>query len=203
MEKEREHRYRWLEVRAFDDEQRWELIDGCPYAMSSPQVLHQILSMQLISALLPHFVGTPCRLLSAPLDLKLSEFDLVQPDLMVVCDPAQFQGTHVEGPPRLVIEILSPSTMRHDRVRKLNLYARSGVNEYWMVTPHPPLVEVMKNGEGTFALVGNFTEKDLLRSCVFPNLALELEKVFAELPPQPPIEEVKEATPEYLARRGG
>lgn len=124
---------------------------------------------------------------------------MVQPDLLVVCDPAQLKRTHVEGAPRLVIEILSKSTGRHDRVRKLNLYAKSGVAEYWMVTPHPPLIEVLKNVDGSFMFVGTFTEKHVLRSAVFPQLALDLSKVFADLPPQPPIEEVTEATPEYLA----
>jgi len=199
MELNREHRYTWSEVRAFDDEQRWELIDGYPYAMSSPLIVHQAVSVQLIASLLPHFSGTPCRLLSAPMDLKLSEHDMVQPDLLVVCDPTQLKRTHVEGPPRLVIEILSRSTGRHDRVRKLNLYATSGVEEYWMVTPHPPLIEVLKNVDGSFTFVGTFTEKHVLRSAVFPHLDLDLSKVFANLPHQTPIEEVMEATPEYLA----
>lgn len=199
MDLDREHRYTWSEVRAFDDEQRWELIDGYPYAMSSPFTIHQVISMNLIAALLPSLSGTPCRLLSAPMDVKLSEYDMVQPDLLVVCDSTQLKRTHVEGPPRLVIEILSESTGRHDRVRKLNLYARSGVAEYWLVTPHPPLIEVLRNVDGCFSYVGAFTEAHMLRSGVFPQLALDLSKVFADLPPQPLIEEVKEATPEYLA----
>lgn len=111
--------------------------------------------------------------------------------------PKQIQATHIEGPPRLVVEILSPSTLRHDRVRKLNLYARAGVAEYWIITPHPFMVEVMRLGNGTFATVGSYTETGRLRSPEFPGLELDLNELYATLPPQPPIDEVREATPPY------
>lgn len=193
------HRYTWLEVRAFDDEQRWELIDGHPYAMSSPRTAHQLVSVRLTVALYPFFSGNPCQLLTAPMDVKLSDYDLVQPDLLVVCEPHQLRRTHVEGPPRLLVEILSESTQRHDRVRKLNLYARSGVSEYWLVTPHPALIEVLHNDGAGFRVAGNYTDRDRLKSPAFPQLSLDLGPIFADLPDQPPIEEVHEATPEYLA----
>ena len=199
MQPQTDGHYIWTDVQNFDGEQRWELIDGRAYAMSSPLTIHQDVSMNLTGALLPHFRGTSCRLYAAPMDVKLSECDLVQPDLFVVCDASQIKRAHVEGPPRLVIEILSESTMRHDRLRKLNLYAQSGVEEYWLVTPHPPLVEVMKNVNGAFLYVGAFSEADTLRSAAFPELLLDLSPIFADLPPQPDIGEVKEATPEYLA----
>jgi Uma2 family endonuclease len=197
-----DRRYTWLETRAFSDEQRWELIDGHPYAMSSPTTAHQLVSVRLTGALLPGFSGKPCQLLVAPMDVKLSEHDLVQPDLLVVCDPSQLQRTHVEGPPRLIIEILSESTQRHDRVRKLNLYARAGVGEYWLITPHPPLVEVLHHDGDGFRVAGVYTERDHLPSAVFPQLSLDLGPIFADLPDQPLIEEVREASPEYLATIG-
>ena len=116
---------------------------------------------------------------------------------MVVCDPTQFRTTHLEGPPRLIVEILSPSSQRHDRVRKLNLYARAGVEEYWLVTPHPFMVEVLHNREGLFSSVGAYTETGILRSPSFPEISLNLQELYASLPPQPPIEEVREGTPTY------
>ena len=195
-------RYTWLEVGDFDDEQRWELIDGHPYAMSSPMTVHQLVSVRLTGALLPAFHGKPCQLLVAPMDVKLSDHDLVQPDLLVVCDPRQLRRTHVEGPPRLIIEILSESTLRHDRVRKLNLYARAGVPEYWLVTPHPSMIEVLHNENASFRVAGSYTEHDSLQSVVFPQLKLDLGALFADLPDQPPIQEVREATSEYLATPG-
>ncbi len=199
MQPDRNLRYLWSDVQNFDSEQRWELIDGYPFAMSSPLTAHQLISMQLTAALLPLLQKGPCRLLAAPMNLKLSERDLVQPDLLVVCDPAQLRRTHIEGPPRLVVEILSDSSLRHDRVRKMNLYARTGVQEYWILTPHLPMVEVFSNQGGHFVVAGSYTESDLLRSPAFPEWSLKLASVFENLPPQPAIEEVREATPEYMA----
>lgn len=194
-----ERRYTWLDLRAFDEDQRWELIDGHPYAMSSPLAVHQLVSVRLTAALYPFFQGKPCQLLTAPMDLKLSDTDLVQPDLLVVCEPAQIRRTHVEGAPRLIVEILSQSTQRHDRVRKLHLYARAGVCEYWLVTPYPAMVEVLHHDGAGFRVAANYTDRDRLQSLAFDQLSLELAPLFAELPDLPPIEEVREATSEYLA----
>lgn len=185
------------DYRSWGDDQSWELIDGQPYLMSSPSSLHQMLSTSLILELGPFFQGIGCRLFHAPMDLKLSEVDVVQPDLMVVCDPAQIRAGHIEGPPRLIVELLSPTTQRHDRVRKLNLYARSGVNECWLVTPHPFMLEVLHNREGVFSAVGAYTEHGILRSPGFPTVALDLSRLYASLPPQPATDEVREGSPHY------
>lgn len=187
----------FADYQSWEDEQRWELIDGQPYAMSSPSSLHQMLSIAFTVRLAPYFSGAPCRLLYAPLDVKLSDYDVVQPDLLVVCDAGQIRPTHVEGAPRLVIEILSPSTQRHDRVRKLNLYSAAGVGEYWLVTPHPFMVEVLHNVQGCFSNVGAYTENGQLRSPSFPQVQLDLNEIFQSLPPQPPLDEVREGVPPY------
>ena len=102
----------------------------------------------------------------------------------------------------LVVEIVSPSTQRHDRLRKLSLYAHSGVAEYWLVTPHPFLVEVLRNVNGSFSIAQVCNEHDTLKSPAFPDLSLDLAELFAQLPPQPPIEEVRESTPPPAVRLG-
>lgn len=190
------------DYRSWPDESRWELIDGHPYAMSSPSSLHQELSTSLVLELTPFFRDRGCRLFHAPMDVKLSDHDVVQPDLLVVCDPKQIRSTHIEGAPALVVEILSPSTLRHDRVRKLNLYARAGVAEYWLLTPHPFIVEVMRLDTGVFSTAGSYTETGKLRSPGFPDLELDLSQLYASLPVQPPIEEVREAAPPYVSSAG-
>lgn len=190
----------FADYQSWEGEQRWELIEGQPYAMSSPSSLHQMLSLAFVIHLAPYFPGSPCRLFHAPLDVKLSDHDVVQPDLLVVCDPGQVRPTHIEGAPRLVIEIVSPSTQRHDRVRKLNLYSASGVCEYWLVTPHPFMVEVLHNVQGCFSTVGAYTETGHLRSPSFPQIQLDLNEIFQSLPPQPPLDEVREGVPPYATR---
>ena len=186
--------YTWDEISQWDGDQRWELIAGIPYAMSSPSLLHQAMAMELSGRLWAQFRQGPCRLLAAPMDVRLSDHDLIQPDLLVVCQESQMHPGHVDGPPDLVIEILSPTTERHDRLRKLNLYARSGVAEYWLVTPHPFLFEVLSNRQGRFEIAGVYSEKDRFQSHRFPQLSLDLMDIHRALPyPQ----ELREPVPPY------
>jgi Uma2 family endonuclease len=168
----------------WDDDQRWEIIDGQPYAMSSPTTLHQALVTEFLMTLGAHFKDKPCRVLPSPLDVKLSDHDVVQPDLLVVCRPEQITRSHIDGAPQLVVEILSSSSLRHDRVRKLNLYGRSGVGEYWLITPDPFIVEVLHNREGVFTTVGAYTEADTLLSPSFPEIRIDLGEIFTSLPQQ-------------------
>jgi Uma2 family endonuclease len=184
-------KFRYTDLAQLDSELRWELIDGRPYALPSPSYLHQAILREFTVALTLHFRGTPCQVLQSPFDVRFSEFDAVQPDLLVSCGYRLRSGFH-EGAPDLVVEVLSPSTQRHDRVRKLNLYAAMGVPEYWLVTPHPFLVEVLSNEGGTFRVSGNYAS-DTLRSPRFSELSLSLLELVALLPQQPDIaDEVRE-----------
>jgi Uma2 family endonuclease len=183
-------RYTWADYRRWPGDERWELIAGVPLAMSpAPSIRHQIVSMRLGSALDRFLAGRPCRVFAAPTDLKLSDEDVVQPDLMVVCDPAQVRRSHVDGPPRLVVEIVSPDSHVRDRNLKMELYARSQVAECWIVTPFPPLVEVFSLHEGCYRFWKAFGMADTLRSGAFPELALPLANVF-DFPIEPDEAEV-------------
>jgi Uma2 family endonuclease len=116
----------------------------------------------------------------------------------VVCDPNQIKR-HIEGPPTLVVEVQSPQSLRHDRIRKLQLYARSGVKEYWLVTPYPPMVEVLELADdASYHGRVAFTEKDTLVSPSIPDLHLALADVFDfPVPPEDRIEEIRETPPPY------
>lgn len=137
----------------WDDDKRWELIDGIPYAMSAPAWEHQSISMDFSRQLSAFLYGKPCKVFHAPFDVRL-KFDttddtVVQPDLVVICDRSKIGGTGCMGAPDLVIEILSPSTTRHDRLLKFNAYRHAGVREYWIVDPDSKTlsVHVLKDGE--------------------------------------------------------
>jgi Uma2 family endonuclease len=110
--------------------------------------------------------------------VKLSETDVVQPDILVVCDLGQIRTTHIEGAPALVIEILSPDSTRHDRARKPILYAKAGVKEFWIVTPWPSLAEVFVLDGESYRMQAAFGKDDELRSVVFPDLRIDLRDVF-------------------------
>src|SRR6056297_388931 len=123
-------------------EQRYELIDGEIYLMASPSYNHQIVVNEISGIFYNYFKGKDCRSLTAPLDVKLSGYALkfeedpnvVQPDLLVICDEENVnEDNKYEGVPSLIIEVLSPSTKSKDMITKLNLYMKSGVAEYWII----------------------------------------------------------------------
>ena len=197
--KNKDAHYTWDDYRTWWDDKRWEIIGGEGFDMTpAPLVRHQTVSACLFGKLDAFFRGHPCRLLFAPVDVKLSDEDIVQPDLVVVCKPDQIKRTHIEGAPSLVIEILSASTTTHDRIRKFNLYARSGVKEYWIVTPYPPLIEVFILTGDTYRLAAGYEQDDTLRSPTFPDLTVELDGVFDfPVDPEERVNVVKEARPPY------
>ena len=173
-----DERYTWNDYRTWPEGERWELIGGSAYAMApSPVSEHQDISSELHSRMHPFFKGKKCKLFAAPMDVHLSEEDIVQPDLMVVCDPSQIRR-NIEGPPALVVEIVSPGSARHDRVVKTELYARFGIKEYWIVTPFPCMVEILWLQGERYVFWKGFSHEDVLTSPGFPDLRIELAEVF-------------------------
>lgn len=114
--------------------QHTELWDGEIVNFASPSVLHQQLVGRLYASILA-FVSQnkgKCEPLLAPLDVVIDETHVVQPDVMVVCDPSKLGEKSCHGAPDLVIEITS-SNRSDDFDRKFRLYRKSGVREYWIV----------------------------------------------------------------------
>jgi Uma2 family endonuclease len=194
----REGHYTWRDYRTWPDDERWEIIGGVAYAMTpAPTTRHQAISMALTIQLGTHFKGKTCMLFAAPTDIKLSEEDVVQPDLLVVCEKEKLRNTHIEGAPTLIVEILSPSTAVHDRGRKLRLYAASGIREVWIVTPCPPSVEVLVLDGESYRIAGAYGEEDEFNSPTFPDLGIDLNTVF-EFPLTPgELRIVKESRAAY------
>lgn len=137
-------RYSLKEFRELQEksDDRLEFIDGQPVLQASPTVLHQRILARLFAFLHRQLEGRTCEVFSAPFDVALAksgaaEPDIVQPDLLVVCDlpPSIDPGFQYEGTPKMVVEILSSATRSRDMVSKLDLYMRSGVGEYWIVDP--------------------------------------------------------------------
>lgn len=189
----------WSDYQTWSDDERWEIIDGFPYAMSAPRVSHQAVIGNLFLLIGTFFRGKTCRAFLSPIDVRLSEYNAVQPDLVVVCRPEIVTQTHIDGPPTLVVEVLSPSTQRHDRVRKLRLYASFGIEEYWLIQPSPALVEVLSLDGDTYRVAASYTEVDTLKSPRFPELILPLSEVFEGVLEEP-IDEVRETPPPYPHR---
>jgi Uma2 family endonuclease len=197
-----QQRYTWADYQTWNDNHRWEIIGGDAYLMSpSPTSRHQWIVTELSARLHAHFNGKPCRLFVSPMDVVLSDEDVVQPDLLVVCNPSQIKRTHIEGAPALAVEIESSSSVFRDRLLKLNLYAQAGVKEYWIVRPWPSLVEVLLLQGAKYQVQDVFGKEQTLTSPSFPDLQINLADVFdfpLEPGEEPPI--VKESpTPPYRA----
>lgn len=135
-----------------DDGQRHELVDGVHLVNPAPSTYHQLVAVALVSQLFLR-VAQPGlgHVLIAPTDVELSPHDVVQPDLVVVsaARASIVLPTHIRGAPDLLIEIVSPSSARLDRVLKKERYARAGVPEYWIIDPAQRVVEryILRAGE--------------------------------------------------------
>ncbi len=124
---------------------RYQLLDGELILASSPTSKHQSISGQLYLTMTQFVTQSQLgRVWYAPLDVILSDHDVVQPDLLFVSSGRANIVTeaNVQGAPDLVVEILSPATAQHDREYKRTLYSRHGVREYWLVDPEEDMVEV-------------------------------------------------------------
>ena len=105
---------------------------------------------------------------------------VVEPDISVICDRNKLDAHGCKGAPDMVIEILSPSNRRHDRLVKLDLYQRAGVREYWIVSPEAQTVEVFLLEDGRFIVQGFYEKNDIAKVHALEGCFVELCKVFAE-----------------------
>ena len=158
-----------------DDGRRYELYDGEVFVIPSPILLHQIVAGRLHLALNDYVCEHGGIVLFAPLDIVLTEYDVVQPDLLLFVEERRHflnlrQVTRV--PPDLAIEILSPGTVRNDRGRKKQLLARHGVREYWLVDPDAVSIEVMALQDERFVTAGVASGTARIESPLLPALTL-------------------------------
>lgn len=173
-------RYTYQDYCSWPDEERWEIIDGIAYDMSpAPGASHQRISMNLSELINAALHGKPCIPFAAPFDVVLSDYDVVQPDLLVVCDPQKITEKNIQGAPDLVIEILSPSTAPKDQQLKKALYEKFGVKEYLIVDPAWQCVHRCTLGEnGKYGPTDYFHAQDELPLASIPDLSLPLWNVF-------------------------
>ncbi len=135
--------YTYLEYSKWEGD--WELIEGIPFAMTpAPSIRHQRISMQLSFAFrdaLDDLETCDCEVIG-PIDLKVSDHTVVQPDISILCESAQDQ--YVEFPPSLVVEILSPSRREHDIITKRQLYEKFGIKYYLIADPNENKISALE-----------------------------------------------------------
>ena len=173
-------RYTWTDYQTWPDDERWEIIDGVAYNMAAaPSTRHQTVGGKIYSRLERQLSGKRCTPFIAPTDVRLSETDVVQPDILVVCDPAKIPPSHIEGAPDLVVEVLSPSTSAKDLREKKRLYQRVGVAEYLVVDPLEMYVQrFVLSADGRYGEAEIFGPQESLILSVLEGVEIALWEVF-------------------------
>lgn len=191
MQMPREEEYTYADYASWEDSERYELLDGIPYMMApAPSVEHQEISTSLVGQFYAYLKDKTCKVFSAPFDVRLNadtrDDTVVQPDITVVCDPKKIEnGKNCQGAPDMVIEILSPSTARHDQLVKYNKYREAGVREYWIVNPMERFAQVHLLRDGEY-ITRSYGDAEMVPVAVLENCQINLAEVF---PPAPPEEE--------------
>jgi len=172
--------YRFRDYAALADEPRCELILGRFYLSPSPSPLHQVV-VSILWKHLDRIAGHAGGLaFLAPLDVRLADHSVVQPDLIYLSAAGRsLVGERIDGAPDLLVEVLSPGTARRDRGEKLSLYAQSGVREYWVVDPHERQVEFLVNEGGRFVV--SVPAGNEHRSPALPEIHLDLAELWHEV----------------------
>lgn len=163
------------------DDERYELLDGELATSPSPREIHQYVLGRLFLRLGAFIFGRNLgRVYCSPFDVVLSETDVVRPDLLFVSSGRAniITADNVQGAPDLVIEILSPFTAERDGTIKLDLYARHGVREYWIVDPDAKTVMLLWRGRSRFEVVSIYGAEQNLRSPTLRGFSLDLAEVF-------------------------
>ena len=165
-----------------DDGKQYEVIDGVLYMAPAPHPRHQWTSGNIYWLLRePVMEKGLGRVYYSPIDVILANGDVLQPDLIFVSKDRLHIITRrgVEGPPELVVEVLSPSTRRRDRELKRRRYAHFGVLEYWQVDPETRTIRVLILEGGEYAERGVYGIGDEITTPLIPGLIIPVAQVFA------------------------
>ena len=182
-----ERQYTYADYLTWSEDERWEIIDGVPYMQAAPSPAHQLISGELYRQFANYLQGKPCKVYPAPfcvrLDVEKNENDIknvVEPDITIICDSSKLDERGCKGSPDMIIEILSPSTGKKDKVTKFNKYEKAGVKEYWLLEPDQKIVSVfLLQANSRFGRPEMYTDEDKITVSIFPDLIVDLSVVFS------------------------
>ena len=182
--------YSYADYLTWRFEQALEVIRGKIWPMSAPSRTHQKLSWQLSGTFFNYFKNHRCEAYAAPFDVRLYDrrkslkadkeiYTVVQPDLCVICDLEKLDERGCLGAPDLIVEILSPGNSAKEMRTKRDLYAESGVREYWVVDPaHETITRFNLEGDDTYGRPLIFVSDEPMPSVIFPDFILPLGELF-------------------------
>lgn len=175
---------------------RYEIIEGVKYIAAAAAYDHNIIAGRLFSIFDNYFFKNKNGMVVHDADVCLSEGNTFRPDLSVICDFSKLgSDKKIHGAPDLVVEILSPSTAKRDFTKKKNIYAQSGVKEYWIIDWVAKNIFVHKLIDGNYELDNiyhDYTADELslleknerakvrktIKVSIVPNLSVNIHRVF-------------------------
>jgi len=185
------NKYTYADYIKWPENERWEIIDGAAYDMTpAPKTAHQIISGALFNLFYNFLKGKSCKVFIAPFDVILPENgerelesrNVVQPDILVICDKNKIKENGCVGAPDLIVEILSSSTANKDIKTKFDLYEKHGVREYWIIHPTDKYLMVYKLDSETrrYGRPDIYLQKAKVKAGVIKGLNVKLDDVFEE-----------------------
>lgn len=165
---------------ALSEDVRAELIDGQIYYQAAPSRVHQKILSE-VHTVINNYIkskGGSCEVYPSPFAVKLRKDreTIVEPDISVICDRDKLTDRGCTGAPDWIIEIVSPSNSSHDYIRKLNLYADAGVQEYWIVNPMEQSVYVYHLEKDNFKTVA-YTFQDKIKVNIYNDLWIDFQEI--------------------------
>lgn len=172
--------YGWAEFLRLDDEDRRELIDGHLLEIDAPTALHEWIVMVLGSYLTQWTLARSAgAVLASGYKLRVTDHRGVMPDIQFFRTGRKIPAVGLdEGAPDLVVEVISPSSARYDRVRKLEWYASIGVPEYWIVDPEHQILERLVFEQGSYRVAGAFAGEESFSPDSFEGLTVPLAQLW-------------------------
>ncbi|OQA20187.1 MAG: hypothetical protein BWY64_00351 [bacterium ADurb.Bin363] len=182
-------KYSYADYLTWSDDERWEIIDGVPYNMSpAPVPNHQRISMEFSRQIANYLIDKTCEVFATPIDVRFPKgkkkndkeiFDVVQPDIIIVCNQDKIDDKGCLGAPDIAMEILSPSTASRDVIKKRRLYEKNKVKQYWIVDPQEKEVYIYKlQDNGKYGDPEEYTKSHKIKVDGFEGLEIDMSLVF-------------------------
>ena len=170
----------------YRDGNRYEIIEGELFVSCSPGLTHERVLIKLILLIGNFLEKNPVGEAVANVGVILSNVSGVIPDLLVFLNEQRdtiISNDRLSGPPALVIEVLSPgpANIRRDRVNKLELYAKHGVPEYWIVDPQNMTLERYVHEGSSFVLLETLENEDTLSTTTLPGFSCKVREIFKRI----------------------
>jgi Uma2 family endonuclease len=181
MEPLRKEYYTYEQWLSWDESVRAELYEGTLIMHAQPSQRHQSVLGEIYGQLWQFLKGKSCKAFIAPFGVRLNnnEDTVFEPDIVIICDKSKLDGKLFHGAPDMIIEIISPSTERMDRIYKYRKYQQAGVREYWIVEPKLNLLQVGVLHNDAY-IVSIYEQDDKVRVSVLEGCEINLTDVFSE-----------------------